>query len=85
MTEKVEVLVKFFAMARQAVGQKDMEIQVERRTKVEDLLERLIQENPELEEMRDILLVSVNKERADMEHPLEEGDEVAIMPPVTGG
>jgi len=85
MSEKVEVLVKFFAMARQAVGQKDMTVQVERRTKVKDLLDRLIEENPELDEMRDILLVSVNKERADKDHPLKEGDEVAIMPPVTGG
>ncbi len=32
-----------------------------------------------------LLLVSINLEFADLETPVSEGDEVAFMPPVTGG
>jgi len=32
-----------------------------------------------------VVRVAVNKEYVRREHPLREGDEVAIFPPVTGG
>jgi molybdopterin synthase sulfur carrier subunit len=32
-----------------------------------------------------VVQVAVNKEYVGREHPLREGDEVAIFPPVTGG
>jgi molybdopterin synthase sulfur carrier subunit len=31
------------------------------------------------------LLVAVNMEYANFEHPVKDGDEVAFFPPVTGG
>ncbi|MGZ4316640.1 MAG: MoaD/ThiS family protein, partial [Gaiellaceae bacterium] len=31
------------------------------------------------------LLYAVNKEYADRDHPLADGDEVALIPPVSGG
>ncbi len=85
MSKQIEILVKFFAMVRQTVGKKDMTMKIEKGTKVEDIVEELIQEYPELEDIRDILVVSVNKGRVDDDYLLKEGDEVAIMPPVAGG
>lgn len=77
--------MKFFAMVRQTVGEKEKTMELESGTKVEDLVEELIDEYPKLENIRDILIVSVNKHKASDDHVLEEGDEVAVMPPVTGG
>jgi sulfur-carrier protein len=39
------------------------------------------------EALRDLTVVrvAVNQEYVGLEHPLREGDEVAIFPPVTGG
>ncbi|MEF8875046.1 MAG: molybdopterin converting factor subunit 1 [Candidatus Thermoplasmatota archaeon] len=85
MSGDIEILVKFFAMVRQTVGKKDMTMEIKKGTKVEELVDELIEDYPDLEEIRDILIVSVNKSRADDDRILEEGDEVAIMPPVTGG
>lgn len=31
------------------------------------------------------LLAAVNQSLVDMQHPLQDGDEVAFFPPVTGG
>ncbi|MFK5985883.1 MAG: MoaD/ThiS family protein [Pseudomonadota bacterium] len=31
------------------------------------------------------ILISINMEYVDAEHPIKDGDEVAFFPPVTGG
>ncbi|MFP3872257.1 MAG: MoaD/ThiS family protein [Candidatus Natronoplasma sp.] len=85
MSKKIEVLVKFFATVRQTVGKKDMKMELKRGTRVEDMVQRLIDEYPDLKEIEDILIVSVNKDKASDDYILKEGDEVAVMPPVTGG
>lgn len=85
MSEKIEVKVKFFASARQTVGKKDIDVGLEKNSKVEDLMDHLYEKYPELEDMKDHLLISVNKDRSDKSDPLKEGDEIAVMPPVTGG
>lgn len=35
--------------------------------------------------MPDRVLIAVNQEYADGDHPVRDGDEVAFFPPVTGG
>ncbi len=85
MSEKSEVLVKFFASARDIVGKKDLEMEIENNSKVEDVMETIFKEYPELEEMEDQLLISVNKDRTEKNELLKDGDEIAVMPPVTGG
>ncbi|MFW5945303.1 MAG: MoaD/ThiS family protein [Candidatus Natronoplasma sp.] len=85
MSEKPKVLVKFFASARDIVGKKDLEMEIKKNWKVRDVMEDLFQEYPDLQEMEDHLLISVNKDRTGREEILKNGDEIAVMPPVTGG
>ncbi|MBS3816189.1 MAG: molybdopterin converting factor subunit 1 [Candidatus Thermoplasmatota archaeon] len=85
MSEEIEIIVKFFAMARQAVGKKKMDMQIDEDTKAGELVDQVTEEYPELEDIKSSLIISVNKNRVDEEHVLSEGDEVAIMPPVAGG
>ncbi|MEF8835904.1 MAG: molybdopterin converting factor subunit 1 [Candidatus Thermoplasmatota archaeon] len=85
MSEKSEVLVKFFASARDIVGKKNLEMEIEKDSKVGDVMENLFKEYPELEGMEDQLLISVNKDRTEKDEILKDGDEIAVMPPVTGG
>lgn len=77
--------MKFFASARDVVGEKDLTIELDKESKVDDLMQHLYDEYPDLEERKEHLLVSINKDRTDKDEPLKDGDEVAIMPPVTGG
>ncbi|MBS3790749.1 MAG: molybdopterin converting factor subunit 1 [Candidatus Thermoplasmatota archaeon] len=85
MSEESEVLVKFFASARDIVGKKDLKMEIQQNWKVEDVLETIFKKYPELEEMEDQLLISVNKDRTKKNEVLKDGDEIAVMPPVTGG
>jgi len=85
MSEKPKVLVKFFASARDIVGKKDLEMEIKKNCKVGDVMENLFEKYPDLQEMEDHLLISVNKDRTGKDEILKDGDEIAVMPPVTGG
>ncbi len=85
MSAKLEVIVKFFASARDIVGEKDLTVELDKESKVDDLMEQLYDQYPDLEDMKEQLLISVNKDRTDKDENLKDGDEIAVMPPVTGG
>lgn len=52
---------------------------------VADFLRRFMAEAPEMEKFSGSLAVAVNREYALPTHRLQEGDEVALLPPVSGG
>ena len=52
---------------------------------VMDILKRLATEKPQFVECYDIMQISVNWEYATKNTLLQDGDEVALIPPVTGG
>jgi molybdopterin converting factor subunit 1 len=77
--------VKFFASFREAVGKEEVDLDLEENTDVTRLIEVLKQAHPELGTLSETLIVSVNKEYATYETRLKNGDEVALLPPVSGG
>lgn len=50
-----------------------------------DLLEAIVRVHPRLAAHRDTMLLAVNHDFAEGSVHLRDGDEVAIMPPVSGG
>jgi MoaE-MoaD fusion protein len=50
-----------------------------------DVLEHYRQEAPEQRTLFPVLALSVNQQYAQVTHSLHEGDEVALLPPVSGG
>jgi molybdopterin synthase catalytic subunit len=74
----MRVHVKLFAGLRERAGWSERELEgIDRVTDVWSALD--LGDEPEG------LLYAVNKEYADREHALAEGDEVALIPPVSGG
>jgi molybdopterin synthase catalytic subunit/molybdopterin converting factor small subunit len=74
----VRVTVKLFAGLRERAGWKERELNgVER---VADIWPAL-----ELGDEPDGLLYAVNRSYAEVDRPLADGDEVALIPPVSGG
>lgn len=50
-----------------------------------DALDRLARRHPEIGNFKDALRVAVNEEFVPASHPLQDGDELALIPPVAGG
>ncbi len=51
----------------------------------EDLLNELVRRYPQASAFRDSLAVAVNMTYVKPDHQLSESDEVALIPPVSGG
>ncbi len=76
----------FFSTLTDIVGDSELEHSVGAEAiTVETLLQTLYQKHPALAEWDKSLLVAVNCEYADRADLIQDGDEVAIMPPVQGG
>ena len=76
----MRVTVKLFAGLRERGGAGTRELELEAGARVGDVWARL-----ELGDEPDGLLYAVNKRYAGREHGLADGDEVALIPPVSGG
>lgn len=54
-------------------------------TTVRDLIELISSEHPSFRSMESSLMISVNQTYVDRMEVLNDGDEVAFIPPVSGG
>jgi molybdopterin converting factor subunit 1 len=81
----MQVTVKLFGSIREAAGAKELAVVVPEGSTAADLRRLLARDHPSFEEMADRLRVSVNCEFVQWESALSEGDEVAFLPPVSGG
>jgi molybdopterin converting factor subunit 1 len=82
MNESLSVLL--FGIARDLTGQSTVSIPFTNNATVGDLLNQLHQQYPALTGIRS-LLVAVNGEYAEPDQSLSGTDEIAIIPPVSGG
>lgn len=80
----MRVRVKFFASLREAAGQREVELDCLEGARVEDALRQLRARFPRLAGL-DAALVSVNLEYVGPDFGLHDGDELGIIPPVSGG
>lgn len=81
----MHVRVLFFGKLKDIVGATEMQAEVSEGTRVEDLYARYGRGFPELAKFRSSVVASVNQEFADWRATLAAGDEVAFLPPVSGG
>ena len=81
----ITVLVKLFAAYQEAYGQEELSLTVPSGTTVGQLCDRLLTEKPQLERWREVTRYGINLEFADGQQPLQNGDEVVFIPPVSGG
>jgi molybdopterin converting factor subunit 1 len=79
----MKVTVKFFASVREIVGAKTEQIEVADGATLDSVWQGYIERFPKLAPMG--LAYAVNHEYSDMGRVLKDGDEVAFIPPVSGG
>jgi len=81
----MRVRVRLFGAVREAVGAKELAVELAEGARVADLHAQLASEHEVLERFGERLAVSVNLEVSPRDTPLRDGDEVAFLPPVAGG
>lgn len=79
------VTVKFLASYAEEVGEDEVDLMLPHASTVADLLEQVRDKFPRWGRMVEQPLVARNLEYVRAEQLLEDGDEVAIFPPVSGG
>jgi len=81
----MRVHVFFFGQLKEITGVSEEDAELSEGARVEDLFERYGRRFPKLAEFRPSIAASVNQEYAGWRAPLATGDEVAFLPPVSGG
>lgn len=81
----MQVSVRLFATLRQIAGWNQRIFEVRDGASVGDVIEAVDQYVPQLGIRRRTVYIAVNQEYARPEYQLQERDEVAIFPPVSGG
>ena len=81
----MKVTVRYFAICRQMFNRDEEDIDLPEGAILQDVLDQLKDEKPEISELFETMQMSVNWQYADHETKLSNNDEVALIPPVTGG
>lgn len=81
----MRVTVRLFAQLRDLVGASDLECHVPDDASVADVWRALLRDHPALGSFTRAMSVAVNLDYARMDARVREGDEVAFLPPVSGG
>lgn len=86
MTDMVDlrVRVRLFGVFREQAGESEREMVLPAGGTAADVVDRLRTEAG-LEFLPERPAVAVNREYADLDRPLQPGDEVVLIPPVAGG
>ena len=80
----MEVNVLFFGIMKDMVGRQQLDIDISGPVLVSDFKNILIEKYPKLRALNSVA-IAVNSEYADDSMIIEANDEIALIPPVSGG
>jgi molybdopterin converting factor subunit 1 len=81
----MRVTVRVFARLRDIVGTPEMSREVASGATIHAVWQQLVGEYPGLAAYERSISTALNADYARMEHIVRDGDEVAFLPPVSGG
>ncbi len=81
----MKIKVKLFGSMRRIVGQDELDMEFTKGIKIDEIIERLLADYPELEKPIKYTIISLNHVYAHGEEVIQNGDELALLPPIAGG
>ena len=80
---KVKVLL--FASLKDIAGRRSIELELDQGSTLQQVKEKLTSLYPEIERMQNSVRIAINQEFADEDSSLNNEDEIAFLPPMSGG
>lgn len=81
----MKITLRFFAIVRERIGESERVIELPGGSQVRDVVRYVEGEFSEIAPLFRASMLMRNQEYVDPEEPLADGDEVAFIPPVSGG
>ncbi|MBW4611706.1 MAG: MoaD/ThiS family protein [Desmonostoc vinosum HA7617-LM4] len=81
----ITITVKLFAAYQEAFGASELILEFPNGTPVRAVCDRLITKHPELTQWRNLTRFGINLIFVEPDTLLQDGDEVVLIPPVSGG
>jgi molybdopterin synthase catalytic subunit len=81
----MQVKVLFFGMLKEITGRAEEDLQLPEGARLEGVFEHYAQQFPRIREMAASIVLARNQEFSELQTGIAEGDEVAFLPPVSGG
>jgi molybdopterin converting factor subunit 1 len=81
----VSVQVRYFAILRERTGREAEAFELSAGATVRDARAAIAARHPDVVPLLSRIAIAVNHTVVGDEHPLSPGDEVALLPPVSGG
>ncbi|MCB0657419.1 MAG: MoaD/ThiS family protein [Saprospiraceae bacterium] len=82
--EKLAIRILAFGIAKDILEDNVIWMEIKPGSKVSDLKEVLLEEFPDFEKLRYVRF-AINESYVDDDHVISQDDEIAIIPPVSGG
>lgn len=81
----MKITLRLFSVAGDLAGFREQTMDVPAGSRTGHVLEILLRRNPRFAEWQHAMRFAVNQEYVSDDHPLRDGDDVAVIPPVSGG
>jgi len=81
----MKIRMRLFASVKDIVGRREVVLELPEGMTASELLHRFAADHPHLRPLLPSLLLAVNREYVEATRVLKDGDEVAFIPPVSGG
>jgi sulfur-carrier protein len=85
LMSSIQINLKLFSVYQEALGTAELQSSFPVGTTAGQVLDRLIEQHPQLAQWRSITRLGVNLQFVEPTEVLADGDEVVFIPPVSGG
>ena len=84
-TDSIQISIKLFAVYQEIIGSSQIAQELPRGTCAGDVLIGLINQYPQLAQWQSVTRLGVNLDFVEADRTLQDGDELVLIPPVSGG
>lgn len=83
--DHIQVSIKLFSVYQEIIGESEIIQKLPAGTNAGDVLQQLIDRYPQLAQWKSVTRLGVNLDFVEADRTLQDGDELVLIPPVSGG